>query len=217
MHLNLFRIREFARDERGASYSISVLLILPFYLISIMFAIELVFALNAELALTASEESAVHAVKCWYPHRDAIGRDGASLEEEIHRAVVRVMVPFAPVGLPSSERDRSLDTALHASGLSAKAVERYGAKYAALQKLVGVRVMPVQQPNGRGSTSGFEVVLQYEAPLFFDFFAPILANGSNAYGPVRMHESKIFVAVSQRQLETTQLGIPYSPREAMQW
>lgn len=206
------RLRDLYKDERGASYSISVLLILPFYIASIAFAMELVFALNAELALTASEEAAVHAVKCWYPHRDAIGSNGANLESEIHRAVVRTMVPFAPVGRPRDERDDSLDDALQAGGLSAKAVERYGAKYAALQKLVSVQVIPVQQPS-----SGFEVTLRYEAPLFFDFFSVILANGANAEGPVRIHESKLFVSVSQRQLQTTELGIPYSPREAMQW
>lgn len=212
MTLPKLKMRNFFRDERGGAYSISVLLILPFYIASITFAMELVFAFNAELALTASEEAAVHAVKCWYPHRNAIGNEGAGLENEIHRAVVRTMVPFAPVGRPKDERDDSLDSALRDSGLSAKAVERFGAKYAALQKLVSVEVTPVQQPQ-----SGFEVRLRYEAPLFFDFFSPILANGTNGDGPVRIHESRMFVAVSERQLQTTELGIPYSPREAMQW
>lgn len=199
-------------DTRGGAYSISVLLILPIYIASLAFAVELVLMLNARLSMTAAEEAALHAVKAWYPHRDVLAAAGSSLDAQVHQAVVRSMIPFAPVGRKTNGRNASLDAALQAASLSAGAVDRYGDKYALLEKLVSVRVSPVVDGD-----AGFEVAITYDAPLFFSFFQPIFASTTSGSQAVRRLESKRFLPTSRNQAQLQSLGIPYAPREAMQW
>lgn len=205
-------LRDLTADQRGATYSVSVLLILPVYIVSLVFAVELLFMANGYLALHASEESAVHAVRSWSSQRTSLQEHGSALDDAVHEAVLRSMIPFAPIGRPGERRDGSLDQALAASDLPPKAIERFGQKYAELQDLVAVEARPAIQTRG-----GFEINIRYEVPLYFKFFSPIFANQENSTGPARVLHAQRFVPLSRKQMMAADFGIPYSVREASQW
>lgn len=56
----------FDRDDRGASYYLGVTLILPFYVMLIVFTIELALILNAKIAVTHATYTTARAAAVWY-------------------------------------------------------------------------------------------------------------------------------------------------------
>ena len=204
--------RSFLADQRGAGYSVSVLLILPIYIIALTFAVELWFMGNAYLSVIASKEAASRAVRSWAPQRKSLEDHGSSLEVNVHQAVVRSMVPFASVGRMKEGRDQTLDPALKAVGLKPKSIDRFGKKYAKLDESVRVKVKPTPKPK-----RGYEVEIQYEVPLFFSFFAPIFSDHQGQHGPCRVITQHQFVPFSKRKMATEDFGIPYFTLEANRW
>ena len=204
--------RSFLADQRGAGYSVSVLLILPIYIIALTFAVELWFMGNAYLSVIASKEAASRAVRSWAPQRKSLDDHGSSLELNVHQAVVRSMVPFASVGRMKEGRDHTLDPALKAVGLKPKSIDRFGKKYARINESVCVKVKPTLKPK-----RGYEVEIQYEVPLLFSFFAPIFSDHHGQHGPCHLIIQNQFVPFSKRKLATEDFGIPYFTLEANQW
>ena len=180
------------RDERGAAYSLSVVLILPMYIAYIALTIEFVLLMNSNQALTCATQSAVHTARAWTMHRDALNQDGQTLELCTIDAVSQTMLPFATSG-PSNphHRDETLETLLRDSGMSESAIHRYSNKSAQLRDRLHVRI----QRETR-ETEGFSVTIGYDSPLWIPFFEPILATGRRHGQPVRTIVTQAWVPMA---------------------
>jgi Flp pilus assembly protein TadG len=203
----------FHRDQRGAAYSISVVLILPMYLAFIAFAIEIVLLMNSHQALTAGLKSSAHSVRAWTLHREALGDAGQTLEERVKSAMKRTMIPFATTHAQSDGQiDTALQTFLLDSGLTPQAARRYAQK--SMQIDQNLRLQIRQETR---DTSGYSVAAEYDSPLWIPFFRPLLANGPNSDQAARTLSAEIWVPVPSAEIDRAELGITYSVDQSRNW
>lgn len=203
----------FRNRRRGTAYSLSVVLILPIYILCLTFAIELNLLMNSHLALAAGLEAATHSTTVWSGHRHVLSSQGKTLDDVVHDSVVRAMVPFAFTGREEKNEDPSLATVLNAADLSPNAIGRYSQKLEYIKRGLTVQV----NPSTQRSEAYFDIDVTFDSPICFLYFSPLLSNGRRNGTHVRTFSMSTRVLMSRSQFGTTDFGLPYVPQEALRW
>lgn len=209
----LNEIQRLHRDETGAGYSISLMLIIPLYIAYIAFAIECILLINSSLALTAAVQTAGHTVKAWALHREELQHGGEELPDVVRQCVARNMLPFVTTkAVDRSESDNDLFTALQASGMTRTACERYASKFAFIKRSIRVQI----EPQAR-ETQGMLVKIEYDSPLWTQALAPWLSTSRGPAGAVHTLNAQTWIPLADVEYDLTSMGIPFSPKHAKNW
>lgn len=206
-------LSRFHRDEAGAEYSLSVVLVFPIYIAFMAVIIEMTVLSHSGHALVASMQTAERTTRVWLLHRDALRQEGTSLDEMVHACVMRNLLPF--VGTRIDERsswDAQVASCLRRSGLSAAASRRYSQKHKFIADSLRVSLQ-----LRRRETDGYLVRVEYDAPLWLATSAPLLATGWQRGNYVRTLSAETWVAVSHTTATHSNIGIPYSPAKTTHW
>lgn len=204
--------RRLAHDERGAAYSLSVVMMIPLLIGFVCVTVELVLLLITKQALHTAAQTAMHCGQAWSGHQGALTQRGDSLQTVMHEAVVRTLVPFASAraGAKASGVMGELTSALQLSGLTQRRLER---KYHSFRRNVHVSFSP-----GRRETDGWEVQIRLDAPLWTPFVAKLFQTTVNADGnPAVSLVADVWIPKSEVDMQRTGIGIPYSPKQSAAW
>ena len=203
----------FHRCEVGAGYSLSVVLLVPIYIAYMAFVVEAALLTNSQQALTRSMRTSSHAVEAWVSHRDALERDGQTLEMMVHACTARTLLAYATTHVTDATRtDNDFKQSLQDSGMHAFAAERYAMKLSFVRENLRVRLTPL-----RRTTEGILVQAEYDTPLWMPWLSAIFATGQGNSGYFRTVTSEVWVPLFTDEIEQTNLGIPYSPLQADTW
>ncbi len=207
-------LRIFNRDQWGSGYSLSVVLMLPIFIIYILLVVELCLLFNSFQSVKAVMQPCGHAARVWWLHQRWTEQDGVSIDQMVHRAAVRNMSPFAIGPMAGSvSRDSGLESVLPQAGLTGFASHRYAGKAASMAEASRVNVQ-LQQREG---IDGLRVRLEYDSPLWFPVLAPFLSSGHNATGFYRTIAAETWVPLTMAEAVLDHIGIPYAPLEAKSW
>ncbi len=207
------RVATIHRDEFGASYSVSVILLMPLFAICVAFAVEVILLCNSYQAVTAALQTASHVSRAWIVHRDELEANSLTLENLIQTASARSMAAFATTRVREESPDSSiLRQAIQESGMEAFASDRYSQKSAFIAEHLRVSLLAE-----RRETDGLLIQLEYDSPLWFSVFAPVFAttsDDSQFYSTIRREQ---WVPLDEASATLTNLGIPYLPSKAISW
>ncbi len=207
-------LRRFHRDQWGSGYSLSVVLMLPIFIIYILLVVELCLLFNSHQSVKAAMQSCGHVGRAWWLHQRSTERDGVTIDQIVHRAAVRNMSPFATSPkVNTGSRDSGLESVLPQAGLTDFASRRYSGKAASIAEASRVSVQ-LKQCDG---IDGLRVRLEYDSPLWFSVLAPFFSSGHNATGYYRTVSSETWVPLTKAEAVLDHIGIPYAPLEATTW
>lgn len=213
-HLVPTGILRLHNDDVGAGYSISVLLILPFYMLYCILVIELVLLFNSYQSVTAAAQTCGHSVRVWWMHRESLGTQNLTLNEMTRRTAMFNMMPFATTNLTKfSSQHGALAQTLQDSEFDLLPSQRYASKALFIDQ--SMRIELVQQKVG--SISGVLVRLEYDSPIWFPVLAPLFATGQNQFGHYRTIQAQSWVPIAESELELESVGIPYQSYEVRSW
>jgi hypothetical protein len=91
------RLRE---DQSGATYSLQMILVLPFYVLVVVSFVEVTLTLNTKIGVTLAAQAAARSAAVWWPAQD-LTPDGDARREDarrmgrVHLAAVNALAPFA--------------------------------------------------------------------------------------------------------------------------
>ncbi|WP_442508569.1 TadE/TadG family type IV pilus assembly protein [Novipirellula sp. SH528] len=207
-------LRRFWYDDQGASYSISVVLMIPILIGVVCLSIETALLLISKQALNTASQSAMHVAQAWVGHQDSLHQNGESLETVVHQAVARTLVPFASARADQShETSGDLQSIVTELGLPKIASDRLSQKNASFEKIT--RVMLSRSDR---STPGWLARIEFDVPLWTPFVSKLYQTTVNADGhPARTIATEVWIPMSQIDAERTEIGIPYSPRKSADW
>jgi hypothetical protein len=208
------KLRGLHHDQNGASYSISVLFLIPIYLCYICMVIELILLFNSFQSITAAAQVCGHSVKVWWLHRDSLDAQALSVDAMAHRAATLNMLPFATTNLTKlSDHHTALAKTLPQTPISEFSGRRYAGKAAFIDQVVRVEL----KQSRRDTVDGIQVYLEYDSPLWFPALAPFFSNGRNQFGHFRTVSAQTWVPIPEDEFERESTGIPYHPYEVRGW
>lgn len=205
-------VHQLHRDDRGATYSLTVAMLLPVYIGFLAFTVEMILLLDSKQNLTTALQTGGHAVRAWTLHRDQLAVDGESLPSVVRDAMSRSMAPFATTRDLPTEADANYVRALQASGMNESASQRYGQK---LQYVEGA--LQIQMERQQRETPGILIRVAYDSPLWIPFFEAVFSTKRRHDGPVRTLYAEQWVPMPEEELDRRSLGIPYSPKHSTAW
>lgn len=207
----IFRLHS---DDSGAGYSLSVLLILPFYILYCLLVIELILLFNSYQSVTAAAQICGHSVRVWWLHRESLDAQPLTLHEMTRRSAMSNLLPYTTTNLTNfSSQHGVLAQTLQDSNFESSASQRYASKALFIDQ--SMRIELSQQKVG--AISGMLVRLEYDSPLWFPVLAPLFATGKNHFGHYRTISTQTWVPISESELELESTGIPYQPYEVRRW
>lgn len=207
-------ITQFWRDDRGAAYSISVVLMLPFIIAFICLSVETALLFISKEALNTASQTAVHVGRAWVGHEETLEQNGESMETMMQQAIARTLTPFA-----SARADQSHATSPRMQTLASDlrleplASERLSQKHASFEKITRVTLN-----RDRRGTDGIAARIEFDVPLWTPFVSKLFQNTVNADGhPARTIATKVWIPLSESDARRTGIGIPYSPQASTDW
>jgi len=207
-------IQCFWGDDCGASYSISVVMIIPMLIIFVCLSFETALLFISKEALNTASQSAMHVGQAWVGHQDSLHQTDESLETVMHQAVARTLVPFASARAdqshPTAADLQSLVTQL---GLNRLASDRLSQKHASFERITRVTLI-----DSEHDTAGKLARIEFDVPLWTPFVSKLLQNTVNADGhPARTIVTEVWIPMSEIDAQRSSIGIPYSPKDAAEW
>ena len=205
---------QFWRDENGASYSLSVAMMIPILIGFICLAIETTLLFISQQSINTATQTATHVGQAWLGHQEMLQQDGESLESIMKQAVARTLTPFASAKADGNAGDDDQLLSLLAElGLSDTASHRLANKEQSLAKSTRVTVTSESR-----STSGWLIRVEVDVPLWTPFVSPLFQNATTSNGgAARVLACEVWVPLSELDIRRTRIGIPYSPRHAAAW
>lgn len=201
-------------DDCGASYSISVVMMIPILVGFICMSIETALLLISKEALNTASQSAIHVGQAWVGHQDSLHQNGESLESVMHQAVARTLTPFA-----SARADQSHPTStafrlmVKELGLNQLASDRLSQKCASFE-----RVTRVSLSRSQNETDGLLARIEFDVPLWTPFVSKLFQTTVNADGhPARTIVTEVWIPMSETDVQRLSIGIPYSPKASDEW
>lgn len=204
--------RRFHRDQVGAGYSLSVVLMLPLYIAFMAMTVEVHLLLNSHSALQAALQTAGHATRAWTVHQDALALSDKTLVDQVHQVVANNLLPFATSKCKSETQNDTLATVLRETGMTPTAVNRYAVKSAFIDKALRVSIQ-----HETRATEGLLVQVEYDSPLWLPIFEGVWATGYVGDIPVRTVRAETWVALPTEESRLTNIGIPYAPQVVERW
>lgn len=207
---------ELACDERGTAYNLGFTLLMPFYVLFIVFSVELALLLNTKMAVTHAAYAGARAATVW------LNTDELPPEAQlgmIHVAAVNALAPIAS-GKHHVSGDRDLRYPREAPHAWARSYLRqvtsrhqsdYLARkwvYAARATRISIRVDPPRTPEGPRQVT---VMLLYEHPFHTNGAGRILGHLSPwLRAPIRSQtvSSTITLGIEDPRTESLRLGVP---------
>jgi hypothetical protein len=202
-----------SKSRQGAAHSVTLLVALPSYLLISVFAIEMLLLFVSHISLLAATDRAVNQVQNWLPHREALRREGRSLEQQVHREVCRSLVPYAITrdnGTSSESLRNELETQLRETRFDAKMVAHYGNRWDRIFVSTRATIGPLE---GRGPYRTVKLRLEYDAPLWTPWFSRIFGVPSRTNSGIYVHTlvREVEVPILMSDWERTNVGIGYDP------
>lgn len=153
-----------ARSEDGGAYTITYLMVIPCYLLTMYTIIETALVLNSKLGATYAAHAAARA---------ALVRPGSVTDDAVRRAGVVAFVPFAHSVADASARGDAVEdrvvrlheAAARDAGLEVTGVSRLRRQYRYANR--ALRVAAVTRRRGEPWEEDVEVTVTYEFPFSF--------------------------------------------------
>jgi Flp pilus assembly protein TadG len=122
------RLHRLAREEDGAAYTLSYVMVIPLYALLLCLIVETVFMLTAKLGTVYAAYAAARTASVWSSHTTW---DKAMAKAE--KAAFKTMTPFAsglqPLTSSVPTPDAAVDSALYLAAYNAFAEDPVAAKY----------------------------------------------------------------------------------------
>ena len=195
-----------AFDDEGAAYTISYLMVVPLYLVTVYAIVETCLVFNARLGVTYAAYAAARA---------AVVRPGeASSSSVIERAGVLAFVPFAhsvaDKGTTGSGGDEDRLLRLHSvaagqAGLNVGGQRRLRRQYRYAS--IAIHVSADLDRQGQPWEEDVEVAVRYEYPFTFPIIGRLLGSRTPDGRYVRMIEGRATLPMENPSNERNSLGI----------
>lgn len=173
----------FARDEEGAAYTLSFVMVIPIFALLICLIIEAALIMTAKLGTVYSAYAAARTASVWSSHTT-----WEKTMEKSKRAALKTMVPFASgtQGFLSSRpasRDTVADGLLYMGAYEAYAKDPQSKKYLAFKYGYASRNVKVTiEGPPKDSNSPITATVTYQFPFNIPGIAPILGDkGDDGY------------------------------------
>lgn len=218
--------RSFHRDETGAAYSLSILLILPFYIVFLSIVLELAFLLVAKMgtihaSYAAARSASVHGAVVHPELRllspsDLSGFVTIQAQLKAKNAAVQAMVPFAGGFDSASESDSGPYVDAYTQYLEMiDEKQRIGStsvrkRYASAQKRVSVSLRRAGA-SSRTSEPWREVVIarvEYDAPFRLPYIGRLLGGTKKDGAVVKTCVAETTLPLEMPQNQSGYLGVP---------
>lgn len=209
------------RDPRaGVSYSLSVVLMLPFYVLLVCLLVEVVLLLNAQTGVDYASWAAARAAAVWVPAEAVKDGDRTLNVDMVRRAAVNALSVWAVASERGSDATASsgaralVAVSQAAEGKRAHAAGWVSSKWQAANRATRVEFAPPLDalPVGAaGECVELSVTVHYARPFFTPGVGRIFGRRT-ADGYVRDLQATTVITVEFPQTATGRLGWEYDSR-----
>lgn len=213
-------VRRFHDDQSGAAYSLSFVLILPFYVIFLCIVMEMMFLMVAKIgtmhaALAAARVAVVRSTVS-HPTERLSGFFPLLTEQEAGRAAVVALVPYSS-GLdvyktPSSRGQTYLKgykDFVKSSGIKTSVLDSYVlAKFASAEKRLKTTLKMDDSNSKTPWKQSVTAKVEYDAPFRLPYIGRILGGTKKNGAIVRAVVSEAILEIECPQNSKGFLGVP---------
>jgi hypothetical protein len=176
-------LRRFARDEEGAAYSLSFVMVIPIYALLMCLIIEAALILTAKLGTVYAAFAAARTASVWSSHTT-----WEKTMEKANRAALKTMVPFSSgtqgfLSSRPSSPEVIADGAVYIGAYEVYAKNRQSEKYLAFKYGYASRnvKLEIDGPPEKSDTP-ITATVTYQFPFNLPLVAPLLGTeGPDGY------------------------------------